>query len=66
MLQTIYSFSFSFKPPWVNKANSNYSNRVIVTPANNLVSNLSYSNSRIIRIKNAEFSGYCFYVNPNI
>ena len=24
------------------------------------------NNSRILRIKNAKFSGYCFYVNKNI
>ena len=24
------------------------------------------NNSRILRIKNAEFSGYCFYINMNI
>ena len=24
------------------------------------------SNSRILRIRNAKFSGYCFYMNPNI
>ena len=24
------------------------------------------NNSRILRIKNAKFSGYCFYMNTNI
>ena len=26
----------------------------------------TYNNSRILRIKNAKFSGYCFYMNTNI
>ena len=30
------------------------------------IQNSQVNNSRIPRIKNAKFSGYCFYVKPNI